>query len=410
MARRRSRLPLTLGALVIVAAALTTAFWPQPVQVDMGMVSIGPMRVTIDEEGRTRVHDAYVVSTPVAGRLLRVDVQPGDEVLRGETPVAVMEPLAPAALDMSSREQGEAAVVAAEAALRVARADLNAALAGQEDAQAELERTRTLAASGTVSAAALDRAERAARTADATVDTAEAAIAMRQAEVRIAEARLISFDDQGLWGAIGEDSHAIPLLAPADGTILQVIQQSETTLPAGSPILEIGNIEGDLAVTAALLSTDAVGVRPGDRVIVEDWGRPDPLEAVVTRVDPFGITRYSALGVEEQRVNVLIDFTGPPETREGLGHGYRVELSIVVWEDPEALRVPSAALFRDGGGWAVFVVEDGTARLRPVGIGHNNGIEAEVTEGLSENDTVILYPSSAIADGLSVAPRSGAAP
>ncbi|MFV1877117.1 MULTISPECIES: efflux RND transporter periplasmic adaptor subunit [Nioella] len=405
MARRRSRLPLTLGAIVIVAGALTAAFWPQPTLVDLGTVTRGPMMQTIDEEGRTQVRDAYVVSTPVAGRLLRVEVEPGDPVTRGETQVAVMEPLNPAALDISSREQARAAVAAAEAALRVAQADRNAALANQELAQADLERTRTLAASGTVSQAALDRAERAARADDATVDTAEAAIAMREADLDIAQARLISFDDQGLWGAIANDDHAIPLMAPADGTILQVIQQSETTLGAGTPIMEIGNIEGDLAVSVALLSTDAVQVSPGDRVIIENWGQPVPLPGVVTRIDPFGTTQYSALGVQEQRVNVQVDFTGPGEDREGLGHGFRVELRIVVWEDENALIVPSAALFRASGGWAVFVVENGTAITRAVEIGHNNGIEAEVLSGLSENETVILYPSAALSEGHSVAQR-----
>lgn len=406
MARRRSRLPLTIGAAVIVAAALTAAFWPQPVQVDMGAVTRGPMMVTIDEEGRTRVHDAYVVSTPVAGRLLRVEVEPGDPAIRGETEVAVMEPLNPAALDVSSREQANAAVAAAQAALRVARADLNAALAEQDLAQSDLERTQTLAQSGTVSTAALDRAERAARAADAAVDTAEAAIAMREAELQNAQARLISFDDQGLAGALTNSSHAIPLTSPITGTILQVMQQNETTLPAGTPIMEIGDIEGDLAVSVALLSTDAVQVAPGDRVIIEDWGHPVALPAVVTRVDPYGTTRYSALGVEEQRVNVLIDFTGPEPDRAGLGHGFRVEARIVVWEDENALIVPSAALFREAGDWAVFVVEEGVTTTRRVEIGHNNGIEAEVLSGLSEGDTVVLYPSSAITEGLSVVERS----
>lgn len=405
MARRRSRLPLTLGAIVIVAAALTAAFWPQPTLVDLGTVTRGPMMQTIDEQGRTEVRDAYVVSTPVAGRLLRVEVEPGDPVIRGESQVAMMEPLNPAALDISSREQARAAVAAAEAALRVARADRNAALAEQEQAQAELDRTRALAESGTVSTAALERAERAARAANARVDTAEAAIAMREADLDIAQARLISFDDQGLWGAIANDDHAIPLLAPADGTILQVIQQSETTLPAGTPIMEIGDIEGDLAVRVALLSTDAVQVSPGDRVIIENWGRPVPLHGVVARIDPFGTTRYSALGVEEQRVDLRVDFTGPPADRVGLGHGFRVELRIVVWEEPDALIVPSAALFRTSGGWAVFVVENGIAHTRTVEIGHNNGIEAEVLSGLSEDETVILYPSAAITEGHAVAQR-----
>ncbi|WP_071675604.1 efflux RND transporter periplasmic adaptor subunit [Nioella nitratireducens] len=406
MARKRSRLPLTIGASVIVAGALVAAFWPQPTMVDMGAVTRGPMMVTIDEEGRTRVHDAYIVSTPVAGRLLRVEVEPGDLVTRGETEVAVMEPTNPAALDISTRQQAQAAVSAAEAALQVARADLNAAQAQQDLAHSDLERTRTLAASGTVSTAALDRARQAARAADATVDTANAAIAMRQADLQLAQARLISFDDQGLWGAIGDSEHAIPLMAPANGSILQVMQQSETTLPVGTPIMEIGNIGSDLAVSAALLSTDAVQVSPGDPVIIDNWGQPQHLHGSVTRIDPYGTTRVSALGVEEQRVNVLIDFTSPAEDRAGLGHGFRVEVRIIVWQSDDALILPSAALFRQGGDWAVFVVVDGRTALTPVEIGHNNGTEAEVLSGLEAGATVVLYPSSAITDDMAVAPRT----
>ncbi len=406
MARKRSRLSLTIGAIVIVAGALTAAFWPQPTMVDMGTVSRGPMMVTIDEEGRTRVHDAYVVSTPVAGRLLRVEVEPGDLVIRGETEVAVMEPTNPAALDISTRQQAQAAVAAAQAALQVARADLNAAQAQQDLAQSDLDRTQSLFDSGTVSHAALDRAEQAARAANATVDTANAAIAMREADLQIAQARLISFDDQGLWGAIADSQHAIPLMAPADGSILQVMQQSETTLPVGTPIMEIGNVDGDLAVTAALLSTDAVQISVGDPVIIENWGQPQPLQGTVTRVDPYGTTRVSALGVEEQRVNVLIDFTSPREDRMGLGHGFRVEVRIVTWQSDDALILPSAALFRQGSTWSVFAVTDGRTVLTPVTIGHNNGTEAEVLSGLSEGDTVVLYPSSAITDAMAVAPRA----
>jgi len=405
-ARKRSRAVLTGIAVLLVGAAMTAAFWPQPTLVDMGEVTRGAMRLTIDEEGRTRVRDAYVVSTPVAGQLQRVEVQPGDAVVRGQTIVAHMRPTNPAALDVRTREQALAAVTAAEAALRVARADLNAALANRDLAETELERTNQLVERGVTSDAALDRARQSARVAQANVDTAEAAIAMREAEIANAQAQLIGFDDQRLAQAVGSvGSDDIPLRAPADGRILRVMQQSETTLPAGTPIMEIGNIENDLEVVVDLLSTDAVRVAPGDPVIITDWGGEADLSGEVVRVDPFGITRFSALGVEEQRVTSVVDFTGPPETYAGLGHGFRVEAQIVVWEDGDTLIVPSSALFRSGQGWAVFVVEDGTARLRSITIGPNNGIEAQVTEGLSESDRVILYPSSGLSDGMAVAQR-----
>ncbi len=289
--------------------------------------------------------------------------------------------------------------------MRVARADLNSALASQELAQSELDRTRQLAARSIVSDAALDRAEQGARIAGANVDTAEAAISMRQAEIASAQAQLIGFDDPALAAAIGNGADDIPLYAPATGRILQVMQQSETTLPAGAPIMEIGDIGGDLEVVVDLLSTDAVQVSPGARVIIDDWGGDSVLDGKVSRVDPFGVSVYSALGVEEQRVSAVIDFTSAPEDHAGLGHGFRVEARIVVWEDPDALIVPSSALFRSGTDWAVFRVEDGVARQRPVSIGRNNGIEAQVLDGLDAGDQVVLFPSSGLSDGARVAQR-----
>ncbi|RZW09672.1 MAG: HlyD family efflux transporter periplasmic adaptor subunit [Rhodobacteraceae bacterium] len=404
-AKKRSRLILTTVALLLVAGALAVAFWPRPTMVDMGEVTRGTMRLTIDEEGRTRVRDAYIVSTPVAGQLQRVSVQPGDPVVRRHTIVAHMRPTNPAALDVRTREQAQAAVTAAQAALRVARADLNAAIANRDLAETELSRTEQLVDRGISSEAALDRARQSARVMQANVDTAEAAIAMREAEIANAQAQLIGFDDHGLATAIGSASDDIPLFAPADGRILRVIQESETTLPAGAPIMEIGNIESDLEVVVELLSTDAVQVAVGDPVIIADWGGPAELTGEVIRVDPFGITQFSALGVEEQRVNAVIAFASPPEDFSGLGHGFRVEARIVVWEAEDTLIVPASALFRSRGAWAVFVVADGTAKLRAVEIGSNNGIEAQVTSGLSEGDRVVLYPSSGLTEGMSVAER-----
>lgn len=404
--KKRSRLYLTIAAAVVICAGLAAAFWPRATMVDIGAVTRGGMIVTIDEEGRTRVRDAYVVSTPIAGRLRRVEVDPGDPVERGTTVVAHMLPTNPAALDIRTREQARAAVAAAEAALRVARADLNAAIANRDAAQSELGRARQLAERGVTSSAALDRAEQAERVASANVDTAEAAIAMREAEVANAQAQLIGFDDQRLAATLDSGlSQDIPLVAPATGRILRIMQQSETTLPAGTPIMEIGNIENDLEVVVELLSTDAVQVAPGDRVIIDDWGGPETLAGEVVRVDPFGISKFSALGVEEQRVTAVIRFTGPAEAHAGLGHGYRVEARIVVWEADDALIVPSSALFRRAGDWAVFVVEDGVARLRSIEVGRNNGSEAEVLNGLSEGDEVILFPSSGLSDGIRVAQR-----
>lgn len=405
-AKKRSRLALTSVFVLLIAGALAAAFWPRPMMVDLGQVAHMPLQVTIDEEGRTRVRDAYLVSTPVAGRLLRVQVQPGDQVLRGDTIVAQMRPTNPAALDIRTQEQALAVVAAAEAGLRVAQADLNAANANNDLSQIDLERTQQLAASGTVSQAALDRANSQARASLAQLDTANAAISMREAELTNARAQLIGFDDQALAFAVTETAaDAIPLHAPADGTILQVIQQSETILPAGAPIVEIGDIRGDLEVIVELISSDAVQVTPGDPVIIQDWGGTADLNGQVRRVDPFGVTKYSALGVEEQRVTVVIQLTDDPDLRPSLGHGFRVETRIVVWQSDDTLTVPASALFRQGEDWAVFAVTQGIASQTPVEIGQINGINAQVLSGLEVGQDVVLYPSAGLENGASVAQR-----
>ena len=406
MARKRSRTFLTVVALAILGSALVFAFWPRPMPVDLGTVTRGSMMMTIDEEGRTRVHDTFVVSTPVAGRLLRVDVEPGDSVKGGESIVAEMLPTRPSVLDRRTREQAGAAEATAEAALRLARADLNKAIADKELADSELDRSRRLRRANAASQSDLDGAIREVRAADASLEIAEAAISMREAELAHARAQLVGFNDEPLGNAVGIVlEEKIPIPAPISGHVLRVIQQSETTLPAGAPIMEIGDIHSDLEAVVELLSTDAVKASPGDRVIIEDWGGLEPLNAVVERVDPWGFTKFSALGVEEQRVNAVIRFNDDRERQERLGHGFRVEVRIVVWEDEDALIVPSSALFRDGEAWSVFVVEDGEARLRQVDLGRDNGIEAEIRGGLEEGERVILYPSSGLSEGSRVTQR-----
>lgn len=403
--RSRSRWVLIAAAVLLIAAALAAAFWPRPVLVDLGAVTQGPMMLTIDEEGRTQVSEPYMVSTPVAGRLQRVEVSPGDTVVRGETVVAHMLPTNPAALDIRTREQARAAVTAAEAAVRMAQADLNAAIATRDVAESELARTRQLAASELVSEAALDRAEGNYRIAITTVDTAAAAIAIREADLANAQSQLLGFEDPRLAEVIGAETADIPLYAPADGRILRILQQSETTLPAGTPVMEIGDVANDLEVVVELISSDAVRVGLGDAVIIDDWGGETALSGVVARIDPFAITKVSALGVEEQRVPVTVALTSPAAERMGLGHGYRVEARLVVWQEAEAVQVPASALFRAGEGWAVFVDRDGVAATQPVTLGPNNGQTAQVLSGLNPGDQVILYPSAAISDGIQIAKR-----
>lgn len=402
-----SRKWMTWGSAGLLAVLLIYAFWPRPMMVDLGTVETRHLVVSIDEEAKTRVRDTYVVSAPVAGRLLRVEVESGDMVEGGVSLVARMLPTNPAALDARSKEQARANVSAAEAALRVANAELKRALADKDLADIDHQRAKKLYADGTVAKAALDRADRAARAARAAVETARAAIAMRKADLENAKAQFISVSTSPAKASASaaDDADTIEITAPVSGRILRLMQESETTMQAGTPILEIGDTAGDLEIVAELLSTDAVQVAPGNRVIITNWGGPHPLAGEVEKVEPWGFTKFSALGVEEQRVNTIIRFKGPGSRPPRLGHGFRVEVKIVTWEDEAALSVPSAALFREGDSWAVFAVEDGEAHYQPVEIGANNGTHAQVLSGLAEGAQVVLYPGAELVNGASVAQR-----
>lgn len=413
MARKHSRTWIMGGTGALLAAAMVYAFWPRPMPVDLGEVTRGAMLVTIDEEARTRVRDTYVVSAPIAGRLLRVDVKSGDRVVGGETVIARMLPANPPALDVRSRAQALAAVNAAEAALQAARADLKKAIAEKQFAEADLSRKRDLRGRGVTSEAALEEAERAFQAAAANLEVAKANIAVREAELANARAQLITFEAPpspapfGVPSQLGASdiANSIPLTAPISGRVLRVIQESETTVSAGATIMEIGDISNDLEVEADLLSTDAVQVSPGDRVLIRKWGGSVTLNGVVERVEPWGFTKTSALGVEEQRVKAVIRFTGPPELRRNLGHGFRVETQIVIWEADDALVVPSSALFRQGEDWAVFVARNGLARQTKLEIGRNNGTLAEVLRGIEAGTAVILYPGPSLSDGQKIEQR-----
>lgn len=407
MQKKLSRRSVTLAATVLIVGSVVFMMWPRPVPVDIGAAERREMVLTIDEEGRTRVKENYVISAPVSGRLLRVDGHPGDPVEGQATVVARILPTNPSFLDLRAQSEAESAVRSAEAALAMTRAEVGKAEAERDYAASEVARMRTLRAEGTVAQAALDRAELAMRSAAAQVRTAEAAVKAREAELENAKARLISpLEAKAAAAANTDEAPGIfPVLAPVSGRILRVLQESETIVAAGAPLVEIGDPASDLEILAEYLSTDAVKIARGDRVVIEKWGGETPLAGVVARVEPFGFTKYSALGVEEQRVNVIIDFVSQPEERVGLGHGFRVETRVVVWEDRSALTVPSSALFRNGGEWSVFAVEGGRARRRPVEVGRNNGVEAEILSGIDEGQRVVLYPGAELSDGVEVTQR-----
>ncbi|MEM9988451.1 MAG: HlyD family efflux transporter periplasmic adaptor subunit, partial [Pseudomonadota bacterium] len=344
---------LTFGLLgLLVALFFLYAFWPQTHRVDYADVTQGPMMVTIDEEAKARVKEVYVVSTPAAGRLMRVEVDPGDEVVAGETTIARMMPTNPNALDIRTEEQALASVSAAEAALELAQADANRAEANLALAQATRSRFVRLVAEDTASQAALDEANRNLRATQAETQVAAAAIRMREADLQQANALLmdITMVDEEPIGQGSYTPQSVPIMAPIPGVVLRLEHESETTLPAGAGILHIGDPGSDLEIVAEMLSSDAVQVSPGDRVIIDRWGGDTPLAGEIKTVEPWAFTKVSALGIEEQRVNVIIQLMGENSQYTRLGHGYRVYARIVTWEKEDALMVPSNAVFPSADG------------------------------------------------------------
>lgn len=393
---RYLRNPRLLAAIAIVLAILAAALWPATTEVDAASAVRGPMQVTIDEEGETRVRDRFAVSAPVAGRLQRIDLEPGDAVTRGMV-LARLVPAAPPLIDPRTQAELTAAVAAGRAAVGQARAERERAAATLERARADLKRQQALAEAGAVPREAVEVAETAAATAEEAVRAAEFAIARAENEQRLAQARLAPSPGGG---------RPVEIVSPVDGVVLRRMRESESVVPAGDLLLEIGDPRS-LEVVADLLSTDAVRVTAGAPVLIEQWGGPHPLEARVRRVEPSGFMKVSALGVEEQRVNVIIDLDDATAASGQLGDGYRVEVRIVTWRDSDVLAVPVGSLFRRGEGWAVFTIEDGTARLQPVEIGQRNDRDAQVLEGLVEGQTVVLHPPDTLADGARVAIRPG---
>lgn len=395
---------ITTGA-TLVGAFMLYAFWPRPIQIDMATVSRGPMTTTINEEAKTRVHDAFVITAPISGRLLRVEADAGDEVIAGETVIAQITPTNPSLLDVRTEEQARAAIETAQAALAFAQAEAKKARADADYARLERDRQKQLRDEEFVAQAVLDRAERAWRAAAAAVETAEAAIRMREADLENAELALLTYGNEAANDEAHTEARAIPIQSPTSGRVLRVFQKSESVIQAGTPIVEVGDPLGDLEIVAELLTTDAVRIARDNEVIIEKWGGDEPLHGVVERIEPWGFTKISALGVEEQRTNVIIQFTCSPEDHRKLGHGYRVETRIVTWASENTLRSPSNAFFRHDGKWAVFRIVNGRARLTTVELGHNSGVQVEILDGLEEGDEVILYPGALIRDGARVRQR-----
>lgn len=386
--------------IVVLAIAITFALRKSAVPVDISQASRGPMMATVDELGETRVRDLYVVSAPVTGQLLRVPLKPGTPVVPHATVLARIQPMEPAPLDARAYAQAQAEVRQLEDRLSADRSRVTELRAQLSFSERDFARVHRLAGRGFVPQASLDRA-RAARDRDkAALNMAVRAADAAAHNLESARAALL------VSGTAEKGSGSVSVTSPVRGYVLRVPQESERAVVAGTPLIEIGDPK-QLEMVTDLLSTDAVRVRAGAPVLIEDWGGERPLKGRVRLVEPYAFTKVSALGVEEQRVDVVIDFTEPLEAIQRLGHGYRATVRIVTWSAPEVLKVPISALFRSGGQWSLYTVDGASrARLRKVAIGHMNDHEVEVLGGLDAGEKVLLHPSDKVGDGVKVTERT----
>jgi HlyD family secretion protein len=384
-----------IAGVVIVLVIVGMAMWPESIDVSVGKVERGPMQVTLDEDGETRIRDKFIVSAPVAGRLQRIELEPGDPVVRGKTIIARLTTADAPLLDPRTRGELEAAVEAARAAVGQARAERERATAELMRARTTLQRQQELMKAGAIAADNLDAAETAVATGEEARKAAEFAVARAEYELQLARARLQAPTAAG---------RAVEVVAPVSGVILKRFRESESVVPVGEPLIEIGE-PARIEIVADFLSTDAVRIQPGSPVLVEGWGGSDPLKGRVRRIEPAGFMKVSALGVEEQRVNVVIDFEDPSAAKR-LGDGYRVEVRVIVWREDDVVKVPVGALFRRGNDWAAFGVDGEQARLQPVELGQRNDVDGQVLKGLSQGQTVVLHPPDTLMDGARVSVRA----
>lgn len=396
---QKKRWFLVSALLAAIALAIGYAFLPKAVPVETVKVARGTLAVTVQEEGKTRVKDRFTVSSPVAGIAGRVALEVGDRVTRGQTLVSI-EPAPPPFLDRRRQETAQARIDAAVAALESAKENARATAARETYARANLDRTAKLQESGIATRDALEAAESQAGQEAATLRAAEAAVKVAESELEAARAELLSSTTNGSRSP----KERVAVRSPVGGRVLAVPHKSEGAVREGEPLIVIGN-PGSLEVEVDVLSADAVRIRPGQQVRFTRWGGEGTLEGTVATVEPAGFTKVSALGVEEQRVLVIAEITSPRERWSGLGDGYRLEASFLLWEGNEVLQVPSGALFRQGDGWAAFVAKQGKARLRPVQVGKRNGLSAEILSGLSEGESVIVHPNEQIRDATRVRER-----
>ncbi len=390
--------PRVIFSALVVAAILAAALWPDTTEVDAVPVTRGPLQVTLDEDGDTRVRERFVVSAPVAGRVSRIELEPGDTVTAGKTVLARITSADSPLIDPRTRTELTAALEATDAAVGQARAVRARTTAELDRARTTLRRQQELMKAGAIASDNLESAETAVMTMEESVRAAEFAVARAEHERDLARARL---------QAPGGTGRVVTIVAGVSGVVLRRLRESESVVPVGEPLLEIGD-PARIEIVADLLSTDAVRVAPGQRVLIEQWGGGTTLEGRVRRVEPSGFMKVSALGVEERRVNVIVDVAGDVAAARALGDGYRVEVRVVVWEQADVVTVPVGALFRRGEGWAAFVVDGDAVHLRSVELGQRSDTTAQILAGLSPGQTVVLHPPDTLADGGRVRVRTAA--
>ena len=377
----------TLAGAVVIGALAAVALWPEAIAVDIATVSRNPMQVTIDEDGVTRVRDRFVITAPVAGRLQRIELDPGDRVSRGAV-VVRLAPVDAPLLDPRSRAELETAAGVAQQSVGQARAEHDRAVAVRDRAAAAERRLASLVEAGAVSREDYESARTALETSRRSVDAAGFAVLRAEREWQLARTRLQTPANRG---------RLVDVVSPSAGVVLRRLRESESVVSAGEPLIEVGD-PARLEVVADFLSTDAVRVRPGAAVLIERWGGDRPLRGHVRRVEPSGFLKVSALGVEEQRVNVIVDFDDDSAACD-LGDAYRVEVRIISWEQDHVLTVPVGSLFRRGDQWAVFVAAGNVARLATIEIGERNDTMVQILSGLEEGQPVVLHPPDVLADG-----------
>ncbi len=394
----RRKLSVIIIILVAVLATLY-GFIPKAVDVDLVDVSRGSLQVTIEEEGRTRLKERFVISAPISGYMRRIAAKVGDPIKKGEA-VVVLEPLRSQSLDPRSRAEAEAVVSAAKAALNAAQEKERAAAADADYIGKRLERIAKLYSKGYAAKDQFDQTESELNKSRAVRDSAKAAADVARFEFDRARATLQNFNPVKRTA----NHSTIYISSPVSGNIFKIYRESEGSVNTGEPLMDIGNPE-NLEVLVEVLSPDAVKIKKGTPVLFKRWGGDEPLLGVVRVVEPAGFTKISSLGVEEQRVLIIADITSPPEMWSVLGDGYRLEAHFVIWEGKDVLQVPASSLFRSGKEWAVFVNNNGRALERAVEVGQRNGLTAEIISGIKANEKVIAHPDDSISDGSRIKSR-----